>query len=219
MLTFFFKKNTSLVVLSLIGLFSLFAVAEARFYLSPVDLTQDVLVLNGVPGGVVSAEFNLVNDSDINSEFNVGVVDAESTEEKDGFFALSSSSAEQYAIGLWGKLSETKVQLGPKAQKTLTVTLTIPDNTKLGDYWGGVWAMEVAPEEESAEATGLSFAIRNGLRLHLVVSEPVNPGLLAKFEDTDFKGNWLSITIAIVAGAFFTRLLIRRKFVNKTDSK
>ncbi len=142
--------------------------AFARFYLAPVDVDSSWLMMAGSPGEKVSVEFVLVNGEEDQQVYELAVLDAEATQEEDGFFALTAETAAQYEIGAWGKLDDVQVTLEAGESLQSTVTLNIPRDVELGEYWGGVSAMQVTPDVEGV-GSGLSVAVRNGLRIHLEV--------------------------------------------------
>lgn len=141
----------------------------ARFYLNPVDTsTSSWLEIMAAPGYEVSGEVVLYNGFEEATKFELAVVDAESTEAEDGFFALKADGSVQTGIGLWGALERTMVTLLSGESENLKVNFFIPTDTTLGEYWGGVTAMEIK-ESMDSDNSGLSIAVRNGLRIHLTV--------------------------------------------------
>ncbi len=170
----------SSLLLGLIGAVLFVQVASARFYINPVDPDSSWMELPVVPGTEVSAEFVLVNGGEEMAVFEISVVDAEATEEEDGFFALAADTSEQVGVGLWGILEAQEVSLEASESQTLSVTFVIPEDVAFGDYWGGVAAMEKQDPEVVEDESGLKIAIRNGMRVHLeVMSEEDYEALMA----------------------------------------
>ena len=159
----------------------------ARFYINPVDTSESTwLELVAAPGYEVSGDVAVFNGFEDATKFSLAVVDAESTEEEDGFFALKTETANQDGVGLWGSIERQEITIMGGDTEQLTVTFVVPENAELGDYWGGVTAMEVK-EIEASEESGLNIAVRNGMRVYLDVmsAEDYEAYLAAQIEEPE----------------------------------
>ena len=156
------------LILGMVCLLSVPA-AFARFYINPVDTSESAwLELVAAPGYEVIGDVVIFNGFDEATKFSLSVVDAESTEEEDGFFGLAAEGSTQSGIGLWGSLERDQITILSGESEVFEVSFVIPEDVELGHYWGGVTAMEVKDEVVSDES-GLTIAVRNGLRVHVEV--------------------------------------------------
>ncbi len=128
------------------------------------DDNNGYVEVSAYPGASVDLNFIITNGNDYDSTFEIDIVD--STKSDTGTFALKDASEAKIELGLWGKLPTPMISLLAGENQILQGTITVPATQALGEYWGGITAIEVA--DPSTEGTIASVA-RIGLRVHLTV--------------------------------------------------
>lgn len=159
------KFLSSLVLAS----FTLAPLAEAgSFGLLPYggDPLNGYVVVSAYPGATVTTNFILRNESDHDASYTVNMVD--STKTDTGDFTLKADSDAQIEMGAWGEVLTPSVSIPMGEYKIIQAKITVPETTALGEYWGGITAMEISGVADDGSAGAVSL-IRNGIRVHLTV--------------------------------------------------
>lgn len=110
-------------------------------------------------------------------------VDASTT--SDGAFSLQSEETDRKDVGSWVKLAANEIEIPPNSEKLVPFTITIPQNTDVGDHIGGIIMQEIAADSP-LQGTGVRIITRVGVRIYETV-----PGAVSKdFSITRF--DWRS---------------------------
>ena len=85
-----------------------------------------------------------------------------------GVFSYSSTDVTSVNdASSWTKVTPDSAVLVPGDSYTVTVTVTVPADTKAGSYYAVVWA---GPRVQSTKDGGITLAIHAGVREYLTVS-------------------------------------------------
>jgi hypothetical protein len=151
--------------------------ATGDFSIHSVDdegsLSNEYVFLQGSPGSTITADVAILNNQDIGITYDFSPLDAEATDEVNGFFALRPRESEQSELGTWGTLSPNKLTVGAGEYEISTLTVTIPNDLEVGTfYWGGVAAIAESAVDEEGGASGIASVIQVGLRVNLEIISP-----------------------------------------------
>lgn len=143
--------------------------AAAQFSISPPRGAADRLLYEMKPGDTREDGVILLNSGSEKRTFSLYAVDDTKKSTTDDSIFLSSSDAEQNAIGKWVSVkSPVTIEAGEKMLVPFTIRL--PETAeKEVTYRGGIVASEVAPEDTSANASGGSVSVQVSTQVALYI--------------------------------------------------
>lgn len=144
------------------------------------------LVYEIKPGGTVKDGFKIKNTTIEDASILSRSLDvADNYLPPDGEWLVKSPDDEQLTIGKWVELENSNelvtVKSGEEYIKNFTIT--IPEDTPYGEYWGMIGADIMPTEYENSEEGGVHLVYQLGLRTKITVTE--DPKELAP---ADFSG-------------------------------
>lgn len=130
------------------------------------------------PGDVKKEGVIVINNSTEKKKILIYAVD--STPSTDGAFACAQASADRAGVGSWINLEKSEVTLKPGLTEVVPFTITVPQNTEVGEHNGCV--VTQAKIEDTKEKSGVNLSFRTGLRVAITI-----PGnIVRELKITDF---------------------------------
>jgi len=122
------------------------------------------------PGQQARDSVIVKNEADVPLTFSL--YGADGTKTKQGTFALCTKNEQPKDIGKWITFDQKEITLNPGEQRLINFIISIPSDTPLGDYSGGV-----AAEKSQADTNNpsLIIAVRIGLRVDVKVTDNPQP--------------------------------------------
>lgn len=99
------------------------------------------------PGDTYSDNVLVTNKSE--KEITVSLHAADGTTTNTGSFTIKSGGEPQENIGLWTTIEHEPLVLGPGEEKKVFFSITVPEDTALGEYKGGIAAQQKGEERNS----------------------------------------------------------------------
>jgi len=140
------------------------------------------------------------NSAEKPKTFNLYPIDEEINNGKP-FYKNKNDAREN--IGKWVSIEEPVVTLGPDEEKKIKITLSIPADTPLADYKGGIAMEHVQP---SAKNPNLNIATRLILGIQIKVTDnpqPVPQFVQANIFNTPTPYFWVSTGIFLASAGYF----------------
>lgn len=148
------------------------AAASFSFTAIPADpnlINQNKFILEARPGDQIEEKLYVENQSTEPMKLKLYPVDGQINEE--GKFTGKNSDQQQMHIGQWAKIEKQEINLNPGEGQVVNCTIIIPDETALGDFFGGL-AVENIPADNDQT---LQINSRIIVRVDLKVTENPNP--------------------------------------------
>ncbi len=137
--------------------------------------TESWFILTAEPGATVHDELLVVNNTSEIKE--VELYPADTAKASGGGFALKQKLDRMKEIGVWTKVSSTRITLAPHTELVVPFYLTVPADVSPGEYAGALIVQEVAPPMQMG--SGIALSLRMGVRIYLTV-----PGVAKHVEMT-----------------------------------
>lgn len=150
-----------------------FAVTEGSLGAYPTNYdvsnpkTKSWFIYELKPGETKDDSITIVNNTDKTLDVKVYPVDATTT--NDGAFALLNENQKQSDVGSWVHLSKNIVTIPPRDRRDVPFTISIPNNTTVGDHAGGIIVQEAKTASQGSEGIGLNIISRVGTRIYETV--------------------------------------------------
>jgi hypothetical protein len=96
------------------------------------------------------------------------IVDVQSNDAiftKDGFFSINSNSEVNNGVGSWLKLNKGRQAVSALSRFALPFSVTVPTDTKDGEYAGGISATEI----DDSNSNSVALSKRAGSRVYVLV--------------------------------------------------
>src|ERR1700687_2291785 len=151
-------------------------------------ITPPRLELSGDPGQAIKGEIKLYNDKTTPQTFYFVVLDFEARDETGNPQFVSTSDG----LDSWIKVQPSQV-LGPKQEKTIPFSLTIPQNIDPGGYFAGIFATTNPPQPQGGQVT-LSSQIGSLVFLRVNGNVPQSTSIL-EFATIDHHRIYVSLPI------------------------
>jgi len=137
--------------------------------------TENWFIYTLNPGESQTDELLVQNNTD--ETVNLLLYPADSTPSTDGGFALKQMVEPREAVGKWVQLSEDKITLTAREQKSVPFTVTIPSEPKpdVGEHTGGILIQRVEPP--SPTAGGFRLLTRVGVRMYVTIPGAIQEAL------------------------------------------
>ncbi|HZG90787.1 MAG TPA: hypothetical protein VEZ42_11290 [Pseudonocardia sp.] len=114
------------------------------------------------PGSVINRRIEVSNTT--REPMSVAVYPAAALIEEGSFLGADGHSANE--LSRWTALSSSTLELAPRAEAAITVTISVPPDAAPGEQYGAVWAEVRAPGDE-----GVVLVNRVGIRMYLSVGD------------------------------------------------
>lgn len=146
----------------------------------------------------------------------INLYGADETTTNEGSFSLKSKDQPQNQVGTWITFEEKNVVLKPQEVKRVKFTLSVPKNTPLGEYHGGVAAEKTKPDSQNPNIT---IAVRIGLRVDVKVTDTPQP-IAKQYGETEKTTGaqwlfWISLVLFLGSGS----LMIWQWYGSKSTHK
>lgn len=125
------------------------------------------------PGGTGEDLVEVINLSDRQTSFVVSGVDESINDKGQRTFLLATD--EQKAVGLWIEPELKELTLAPQEKKTFKFKVTVPENTPMGDYLGGVSVEAVNAGEIKQDGQVLRINLRMVNHVRIKVTDSPQP--------------------------------------------
>jgi uncharacterized membrane protein len=103
---------------------------------NPNSIRPPVIIIEMAPGTEYTDAVIIKNTTD--NTVTINNYPADGTTTTTGDFTMKTNKEKQENIGAWTTLEETKVELDPHEEKTISFTITVPENAELKEYKGGI---------------------------------------------------------------------------------
>ncbi len=143
------------------------------FSINPVHpnaLDKTILIYEAKPGETIRDEIVVANNSIKTNHYRLYPTAREYSPERGNFFLAFDDTQE--LIGKWTSLAETQIDVKPSTSKKIPITIKIPKDTPLDNYWGGI-ALEMT-RPSSTNAT-LTIATRYIMDIRIKVTDDPKP--------------------------------------------
>lgn len=205
------KKIIFLRNITLIGMF--LAVSSLFFLTTPVHAidTQSISAyptystdtdprskswfIYSLPAGVKKTDsVTVVNNGKQPLVISLYAVD--STKDNNGNFTLAAEGVKS-TVGGWVSLSAKEVTLNAGERKSIPFTITIPANTSVGDYSGGI-IFQLAPQK-STTTTGMALNVisRVGVRIYETVPSADQLKMTVSNVKYSLENNHVAVTFTV----------------------
>ncbi|MCC7197742.1 DUF916 domain-containing protein [Candidatus Peregrinibacteria bacterium] len=177
---------------------------KAGFALYPTNPTvvdYNNIILELKPGQTVNESLTLENMEELEETFTLYPADYTTDENGTKYFKQKNDQQDQ--VGHWTVLDQEEITLKPGEKKTLTISITIPEGTELGDYKGGVAMENLQP---SITYPGIMISRRFVMSVKVKVTN--EPQTLARAVQANIFNSttpyfWISIGIFAASMAYF----------------
>lgn len=181
--------------------------------------TQDYynVILELKPGETTTENLTIQSLEPKEADFNFYTVDSITQENGVKVYAQKNDPKENVAA--WSALSTENLTLNTHEKKNLDLSITVPPNTPLGDYRGGVAIETLQP---SVQYPGIKIARRYIMSVKIKVTD--NPQILARVAEANIFTTtplnvWISIGIFAASMAYFIYAQKSEKNAKLKDSK
>jgi len=141
--------------------------------LSPVNVNEvypDWLYYELKPGETINDQFSIWNGYNQKVNLKLGALDAKDNSTLENFQLTSEYNDEQKTIGKWVNVTPS-LELNSEEFTEISFILSLPENTKEGEYWGALYA-DYEPEQGNAQ---FRTVVQTGLRIILKVTNTPHP--------------------------------------------
>ncbi len=215
---------TGLIVLSLLLVSPMHALAQTGGQLQeraasvavkatyPNAIQPQHLLYEAKPGQVIEDYITLKNmgTSDSISTYLYG---ADDTKTAEGNIAFKTKSDTMETTGTWLSFTETAMTLLPQEEKTVKVTIKIPEDTSFGDYIGGIAVESLQPNNGGS----INVALRYLMQAKIKVTD--NPQVIPKIASANIMflrpGFWIGTFIFLGCMWYFIRASRKEKLAKK----
>jgi len=151
------------------------------------------LVYEVKPGEIIKDTITVANNGAIPEE-NLALYPADNKETNGGYdLKTSDEVATNRVVGAWITLESTTVTLQPKEKKQVPITITVPANTPLANYVGGIAIEKKVP---ATDHPNIMIATRITLKVNIKVTD--NPQKIPRFSDPEFKFQQIYLALSII---------------------
>lgn len=144
-------------------------------------------ILMEIKPGESQTDYILINNlSDVEQKLEVSAHDETKTEE--GHQTLKTLQDENVFIGKWTSVDKTEVQIPPGEKERVNITVTIPPDTPLGTYEGGIAVLKrnaVKTVEEISEGVSREIIISRRIGTFVKVKVTDDPMPIPKLIETN----------------------------------
>jgi len=167
---------------------------QKGFMMFPDDANRILpyqLIYELKPGETVHDTLVLQNKDNFINKLFIYAVDNKGT---DGKYDLKNSDEANTnkLVGTWVALPATTVALQPLETQIMPINITVPQDTPLGDYVGGIALEKRVPAKDYANVI---IASRVTVKVNIKVTD--NPQKVPKFSDLDYKLQQLYLPLSI----------------------
>lgn len=183
----------------------------------PTVVDYNNVILELKPGETVTENLTIQSFEPNDADFNFYTVDFFTQE--NGVQAYKQKDEPKENVAAWSTLSLENLALKPQEKNNLDLTITVPPNTPLGNYKGGVAIETLQP---SAKYPGIKIARRVIMSVKIKVTD--NPQILARVAEANIFTStplnvWISIGIFAASMAYFIYAQKSEKNAKLKDSK
>lgn len=143
---------------------------------------------NSVEDGIL-----LVNNTD--EERTIQVYAADALVSSGGAFGCEQLAEDSDDVGAWIQLAEDEVVVPPAGNRVVDFSITVPENTDVGEHDGCVVVQEKKPVAENEQGIGLSF--RTAIRVAILVPGNINKDIEIVDFGSSIKPNDIILTPVI----------------------
>jgi len=134
-------------------------------------LTQSWFIYELDPGEIKEDAILLINRSGETRRLKIDPLDGGLSE--DGGFGISDKPENNVDVGTWIELSATEVTLKPNEQAKIPFKVVVPEDTWVGDHFGGfgVYEVDAASAQKVPVGSGSTVYVKTrlGLRMYVTV--------------------------------------------------
>lgn len=145
------------------------AIANAQFSIAPSTKNTSWLIYKIQAGEVLHDKVRVLNNDSVLGDYDVYPVDADV--DAQGGFAPESRDAEKNTAGKWIVLKTSSVSIAPANETSVDLTISVPEDTKSGEYTGAIMVQKNQKEDLKA---GINIATRVGVRVYITVIGSAN---------------------------------------------
>ncbi len=204
--------------LTMLGSLVFGSIAAASFSVHSFDVSQKLspsyIRVQMAAGTKATVPFAVSNSMESDGLFNIGIVDAMHTDEKDGFFSLKGVEDEQVSVGLWGSIPTDQVEVAADSYEILEITFEVPEDAVEGLYWGGVFASG-APSGNGSMTSIAQMGLRTSVEI--VPMEEYVP--IESVEIEKPKGEGGGLTIFYIISGILVIIFAGVIAINQTSTK
>ena len=150
--------------------------AQEQVDQSGVSISPVRLDLNADPGDTLSNQIKLYNPTDGVISISLKMQDIQPVGDDGDLSLTDPDDNSSYSVAKWVTITPTEVTLNPKEQKTVDVTINIPNDAEPGGHFGNVLASTISAKENSE--TGSSVSTGRGTHILMRVSGDVTESLV-----------------------------------------
>lgn len=165
------------------------------------------IIRDANPGQTIKDSVTLENLSDKTQTIKVEYFEA--TEQDENF--IPADNQEYNDIGKWTDLEKTVYTLAPHEKIKIPVEFKVPENTKLKQYTGAVYAVE-----EFLNPQNIKVAVRIGVRTYINVTDTPLAAQTNIFTSTPYVQSmyFLLSVLGVMAALFYNLIFILEKRKN-----
>lgn len=184
---------------------------------NPTTLDYYNVILELKPGQSTTENLSIQSLEPSEADFNFYAIDFVTKE--NGTKTYKQKNEPRENVAAWSTLSTENLSLKPNEKKNLDLTISVPSNTPLGDYRGGIAIETLQP---SAKYPGIKIARRYIMSVKIKVTD--TPQVLARAAQANIFTSiplnvWISIGIFIASMAYFIYAQKSEKNAKLKDSK
>lgn len=137
--------------------------------------SESIFLYEIEPGNSTEDEVLVTNNTSETKTINIYAVDAQTT--NSGSFACRQEVEPRTAAGAWVQLDSGQVTLEPGTQTAVGFSVSVPENTDVGEHNACIVAAEADEDTEEDEDSGVTLSFRSALRAVITVPGDIEKGL------------------------------------------
>jgi hypothetical protein len=154
---------------------------------APGAPVRQYFVYDLAAGTVVKDSVTIVNEATTPQTFDVYPTDGFTTPQ-DGGLGFVHLGQPQHGIGLWAKVSRSRITVLPGHRVDIPFHIRVPAGTAPGDEVGAIVALNTAIQPGPAGSTDIGVQKAVAARVYARVQGPVTPGLVVQGIQLDRSG-------------------------------
>lgn len=169
------------------------------------------VLLEMKPGDKTEFEFVVTNKSGV--PFDLSVYPADGIYTNKGTKTITGQYDAHSEIGKWIKINKEKISTNPGSQEKIKATVTIPPETKIGTYFGGLAAEKLNKEEGKS----IQIALRIALPVQIKVTpDPQEIPMYDPPQSVPTNFFWSTLAIFLISAGYIGMSKIKE---NKAKNK